>query len=578
MYRIFTEKTDLNFPNKTTVCFLQGRWWKLYLVFGLAMQNIFIKLLIFGRTLLASAAIAAPHIPELSVAVSNGNARVQWQGEGGVNYELQSSPDVFFRTNVSKFFIGGGAVLSEAAAFSGQTSGFWRVYAHTNSTGIGVATSGEYAGKLIHFNSSGTMTPLRAFGVNYYDALMRYMWSSNDTTFIQGFSYLQEHHIPVARVLGACFFPADWNLYFTNKAEYYRRMDYFISQAEHYGIGLILDFFWTPTTAGEIVDDAVAAGYLVPDKDFTPPNPLNIDINGLPTYAEYRRDLGRPDSGSNAFITYYTREVVCRYAGSPAIWGWEFGNEYNAVVDHPNLKATRNCRNILGGMILPNTSTNYTELPQWTGPDDLIRADVQVAKENFANTVRSIDTWRLIVSGDTKPRPSAWHNWTEHTWKVDTRAQTAQVLPVDNPSPMDTVTVHFYSGSPSSNPEVFFTDTPLTNQWLIGPYKELIDYYVTSSAAIGRPLIVGEWGAIGDGTTDDEKTTFNRLAQALIDSGVQLSLLWDFDTRNISFTNTWWMQTGRVPGYPASPKLYQISNTDSNLWSLEKANQQYGSW
>jgi len=107
---------------------------------------------------------------------------------------------------------------------------------------------------------------------------------------------------------------------------------------------------------------------------------------------------------------------------------------------------------------------------------------------------------------------------------------------------------------------------------------ELMDYFATNSALIGRPLVVGEWGGIGDGTTEDEKTTFNRLMQALIDSGVQLSMMWNFDSRQSAASNTWWIQTGMVSGYPASPKLYQITNDDPDLWDLEQANRTYGSW
>ena len=111
---------------------------------------------------------------------------------------------------------------------------------------------------------------MRAFGANYYDAFTRYLKDVNDTTFVQGFDYLSTHHIPVVRVLAAGFWTNDWKLYFTNKTEYYRRLDYFVQQAELSGVGLILDLFWSVTAPGEIVDDAVAAGYLVPGQDFVP--------------------------------------------------------------------------------------------------------------------------------------------------------------------------------------------------------------------------------------------------------------------------------------------------------------------
>ena len=527
----------------------------------------------------AGVASAAPQPPVLAVTMSNQAARVQWHGEGGVNYELQSSSNAYFTNSSSKFLMGRGGALPVDTAFDGQSSKFWRVRASNQSTGIGVATDGAYAGKLVHYDQSGNQVLLRAFGVNYYDAFLRYLRNSNDTTFVEGFSYLQEHKIPVIRVMAAGYNPKDWLLYFTNKQEYYRRLDYFVAQAEQYGVGLIIDSFFSITTVGEIVDDAVAAGILTPGVNFVPDSPLNIDINGAPTYAEYTRDLGRPDSGSNAFISYYMREVVSRYGGSPAVWGWEFSNENNNMVDHPELKLTR-VRETGNGMTLPSTSTNTSILAAWTGPDDLIRADVAVAKANFASTIRSIDTWRLIMSGDSRPRREAYHNWKFHNWKVDNRAELAQVLPVDNPAPMDTVTVHIYSQNTNAgSTEIYFpTNNPITLQWLTGQYKELFDYFIQESTKLSRPLIVGEWGTTGDGTTADEKTTFHRFMQALIDSGVQISLLWDFDSRNNQMTNTWWIQTGMVPGYPASPKLYQITNTDTNLWDLEQVNRTYGSW
>lgn len=429
-----------------------------------------------------------------------------------------------------------------------------------------VATSGEHAGKLVRYNAAGNPVVLKVFGVNYQTAFLRYIDDVNDTSFIAGFEYLRDHHIPVARVLAAGFWPKDWNLYFADKTEYFRRMDYFIAQAEQHGIGLILSLFWSVDTLGELVDDAVVAGYLTPGVDFVPPTPLNRDEFGAETYDEYKRAMGRPDSGSNAFIALYTREMVERYRNSPAIWGWELGNEYNLKVDHPMVPngRVRWGGSAVQGMSLADSNTNLVEVPAWTGPDDLVRADVLVPKTNFAQTVRSIDPWRLITSGDAKSMRSAYHNMTEHTWTVDSRAEHAQVLPVDNPAPMDTVSVHIYPAKPGADPQIYFTDDPVTNSWVTGQYKELLDYFMAESAALRRPLIVGEWGGIGDGTTADEKTTFHRYMQALIDSGVQLSMLWNFD-------NTWLNQ----PDYwvnPGTPKEYQLTNEDPDLWDLEQAN------
>lgn len=511
----------------------------------------------------------------LSLSGTN-SAQVVWDGQGGVNYELQQSADLSFTNGVtSRFFLGRNESLPVSLALAGQRQGFWRVRAMDQSSGVSVATSGELAGKLVRYAADGSAVALRAFGANYYDAFTRYLSNSNDTSFVQGFDFLSAHRIPVVRVLGAGFWPKDWALYFSDKTEYYRRLDFFVRQAEQKGVGLILDLFWTPTTVGELVDDAVSAGYLTAGTDFVAASPLNTNYLGQTTYAEYRKELGRRDSGSNALIAYYTREIVARYARSPAVWGWEFGNEYNLAVDLPNIATQRPTRSPSLGQYLPSEGS---VVAAWSGKEDITRDDVFVAKQTFANAVRSVDAWRFIMSGDSTPRQSAYSNWKSHTWSVNSRADLAKVLPEDNPAPIDTVTVHHYPGNPGDAPVVYFSDAPVTNQWLTGQYEERIVYFLTNSAALNRPLVVGEWGAIGDGATADEKTTFHRFMQALIDAQVQLSLMWTFDTRNIGMTNQWWVQTGLVPGYPASAKLYTVTNDDSGLWDLEQANRTYGAW
>ena len=452
---------------------------------------------------------------------------------------------------------------------------------YSRPIGIGVAPAGElFAGRLIYYDENGDEALLRAFGVNYYDAFTRYVVDSNDTSFVEGFQFLSSNNVPVARVIAAPFFPAQWGLYFKDKDEYYRRLDMFLASAEQYGIGLVMDLFWTAKTIlGEVVDDAVDAGVLTPGMDFVPNDPLNTDIYGQPTYAEYSTDLGRMNSGTIAFIRHYTREIVERYVHSPAVWGWEFCNEMNNKVDHPNLAAAR--RRPVGpgtGVFLPSTSANLVELPPWTGPDDLTRKHARVAKSVFAVTVRSIDAWRFIMSGDAVPRKEAWHNWTMHTWKNDNRSEHSQVLPVDNPEPMDTVTIHLYAGKPGGKQTVWFPDDgPITNVWLTGQYREHLEYYMAESKALGRPLIVGEWGACSGGKDKDEQKTFHRFLQALIDSGVQLSMLWDFDTRNRGRPH-WWIHTGQIEGWPATLMLYQIVNDNPDLWDLRQANETFGAW
>jgi hypothetical protein len=445
--------------------------------------------------------------------------------------------------------------------------------------GIHVARDGELVGKLVFFNQDGMMVPLRAFGVNYYDAFTRYLKDENDRSFVDGFAYLQAHETPVCRVLAAGFWPIEWRLYFSDQNEYFRRLDHFFAEAEAHGIGVIVTLFWNGTTIGEVVQQAVLAGVLEPGVDFTPNDPLHLDKNGDPTYAEYSTDLGREDSGSIAWIRHYTRQVVERYADSSAVWGWEFSNEINNMVDHPNVEAMRRRAGSIRhqGMHLPETTKDREVLPLWTGPDDLTRAHVRVAKRIFAETVRSVDPGRFIKSGDSRPRAQAYHNWTEHSWRADNRQQNHAVMPIDNPPPMDTVTVHVYPGNPSDVPTMYFPeDDPIVIRWLTGQYRELLEHYKRGADALQQPLILGEFGVPGNGTTKAERLTYHRFLQAIIDAEIQLSLLWTFDDRNPALTD-WHIHTGDDPDWPATPKLYQIANDNPELWDLRTANRLFGS-
>jgi autotransporter-associated beta strand protein len=490
----------------------------------------------------------------------------------GRNYTVESSGDLR-----DGFSVEAPPVDYPAAAYTSSVSGvvqrFYRVAIdYTGAVwsagsylppGVAVINSAGTGMRMVHYNAAGDLVDLRAFGVNWYDAFSRYIDDVNDRSFVAGFEYLAAHNIPVARVHTRSHDPIGWGLYFSDKAEYYRRLDDFIQQAEQHGIGLLLDLIGGINQPGELVDDAVAAGYLTPGVDFNPPSPLNRDIYGVATYAEYRTDLGREDSGSNALIAYYTKELVARYKNSPAIWGWEFANEANNAVDLPNIQNYRPVPSPELGYFLQRDDAT---VPAWTSKDDITRAQVRVAKIDFARAVRAVDSWRFISSGDSRPRRTAYNNWKFHTWQVDTRAEIVQVLPMDNPEPMSTVSMHIYQ---STDP--YFADTPVGIEPVTGDYAAFLTFFKQACDQLGQPMLVGEWGSAGDGTSADEKTTFHRFMQALIDTEIQLSLLWDFDNPNVGQAADFWVN-------PGTPKEYQLTNDDPNLWDLEQANQLYGSW
>ena len=152
--------------------------------------------------------------------------------------------------------------------------------------------------------------PYRGIGVNYFDCFLRVLGNGTNTSYDAGFRKLAEYHIPFARFCATGFWPRDMQLYQTNRAEYFRRLDGVVRSAELRGVGLIPSLFWLPACVPDLVGE-----------------PLDQWAN--------------PQSKTIAWMRNYVREVVTRYKDSPAIWAWEFGNEYSLHANLPNPKTHR---------------------------------------------------------------------------------------------------------------------------------------------------------------------------------------------------------------------------------------------
>ena len=144
--------------------------------------------------------------------------------------------------------------------------------------------------------------PYRGVGVNYTDAFLRPLRHPGDESYRDDFRKLAANHIPFARITACGFSASDYQLYLQDKENYFKLLDGVVQAAEESNVGLIADLFWE--------------SYAVPD-----------------LVGEPRDQWGNSQSKTRQFMRTYIREVVSRYVNSPAIWGWEFGNEYNLSLD-----------------------------------------------------------------------------------------------------------------------------------------------------------------------------------------------------------------------------------------------------
>jgi hypothetical protein len=307
--------------------------------------------------------------------------------------------------------------------------------------------------------------PFRGLGVNYYDAFTRTLGQTSRTNYDAGFKELEARKIPFARFSAGGYWPHDWALYQTNRGAYFARLDGVVKSAEQHGLGLIPSFFWNLSTVPDLVGE-----------------PCNR--------------WGDTESRTLAFMREYTRELVTRYASSPAIWGWEFGNEFNLAADLPNASEQR-----------PPVAANLGTPAHRSAEDEVTHAAIRVALREFALEIRKHDAQRLIISGNAFPRLSAWHQAKEKSWQADTPAQFAEMLAADNPSPINTLCVRGYD---------LATD--------LGR----LDQAVQVAQATKKPLFVGEFG-VPRPETGDSRIKFAQILSAIESTHIPLAALWVFD-------------------------------------------------
>lgn len=303
----------------------------------------------------------------------------------------------------------------------------------------------------------------RGVGVNYFDAFYRTLLRPGDVSYETGFRVLARHKIPFARFMACGFWPSDMELYLQDRKAYFARFDAVVRAAQRHGIGLIPSLFWHLSTVPDLVGE-----------------PCD--------------QWGNARSKTHEFMRRYTREVVTRYRNSPAIWGWEFGNEYNLAADLPNAAEHR-------PPVVPDKGTP----PARTARDEVSHDMIRVAFAEFAREVRRHDASRIIATGNSMPRPSAWHQRREKSWTKDTAEQFAQMLRDDNPAPANVFSVHCYGEDAARLPAA-----------------------VEAAQRAKKPLFVGEFGVQGAPSPERDKE-FAALLEVIERRRVPLAALWVFD-------------------------------------------------
>lgn len=339
--------------------------------------------------------------------------------------------------------------------------------------------------------------PFRGIGVNYFDAFSRTLEDPEDTSYGQGFNTLRTTYgIPFVRFMACGFWPNDWSLYQTDKARYFALMDAFVKEAEKQQIGLIPSLFWYYSTVPDLVGE-----------------PMD--------------QWGNPQSETHRFMRTYVNEVVGRYKHSPAIWAWEFGNEYRLGIDLPGPEQGV-------ARVVPKLGTPEQRTPR----DKMARKYVDVAQQEFAQAVRAIDPHRLLGTGDAIPRSSAYHLKTSGEWTADTRAEWTDMLRRDNLDPFGCISIHAY---PLYDRTYFPEKADL---------HELLRVCNNTAQAAGKPLFLGEFGASHELDETEERKFFQTFLDAIEELNIPLAAAWVYD-------------------FPQQKLTYSITATNKRAYMLE---------
>ena len=337
------------------------------------------------------------------------------------------------------------------------------------------------AGYGLSVDSSGNMLlngqVFRAIGVNYFDPFVSSVRGNVPISEIESeFKQLHDDGITFARVAMCGFYPNEVARHATLPDWYFEKMDIVVEMAEKYEIGIIANLFWCFFAIPDIVEEDVS-------------------------------QLGNENSETAGMAKQYAETIVNRYKSSPAIWGWEIGNEYNLEADL-----------FTSGTHIPDYNTLYfagvegARTPRTVA--DLLTADDFNAFNGYVGAViRENDPNRLITGGESEPRPFAYNMYKNKNLNMDTPTQMGIMMNKYCPAPLDTMSVHFYQDFSEQAIEDF--DTQMSN-------------YMAQSSLYGKALFVGEFGVYRDTYTDQNKATqvFENQLAAILKYNVPLASIW----------------------------------------------------
>lgn len=375
---------------------------------------------------------------------------------------------------------------------------------HSRPAALGLTNDG---GKLLRNGK-----PYRGMGCNFYDVL--------DHREVRArFRTLKNAGVPFIRFDFGTFYPGrsdkeGWRVYLADRAKWHGVRDTLVAEAEECGIGLIPSLFWRLRTIPELMSQV---------------HGLNLDL----------LDWSVPRGRSRTFAFDVTHETVDRYKASPAIWGWEMGNEYS------NLCAA---------------ACWATDRDREKGVIDF--AGLRTLYRDWSAVVRRADpSGRILSTGEDVPNPGLRFCVTGAPAHLDPLKAWLEI-----PADGTTVPAPIYTNPPDAFDVVsihWYQRTRMKSQWFRGGPAPgpagILRICADAAKAHRRPLFVGEFGSLmgslgqdgtdGENSPESEKAYYLEMIDALVENEVALSAVWNFGFLQPNHVRPWNIDPGTRRAY-----------------------------
>ncbi len=343
------------------------------------------------------------------------------------------------------------------------------------------------------------------FGLNLYHSFQYHLdcyayygdsWEDLPREYIKDFAMCKKYNIQYARVPFSTWGATGYKLFDEDRDAFFRLLDDVVEEAERQQIGIIASLLW------------------------------NMDT--LPYYVgEKRAAMGDPNSKTVKFAKEYVGAIVQRYKDSPAIWGWEIGNEYNLVADFCDPQFQNH---------LPH---EVFKTGEWNAYDYFTSAEMQTYYKEVATVIRQYDKYRMISNGNGEMRSGAYNMnlasamiKDNHLWgnapAQDTYQEFVSMVKYHTVSPLDTLSFHYQAVDYSQNPVAAATEMNVGKDRYT--LREAFTKYVEASRKNKLATFFGEFGdyielEAKEGNPDIEPL-FRSLLDDMIAADLQLACGW----------------------------------------------------